>query len=260
MATVILHHGLFGTDEIRLGPLRRSYWHRIDRAIATAGHTVITTRVHPTASIETRARQLKQQILDRLEGIGAIGRPNERAVLVAHSMGGLDARYMISKLGMARHVESLVTIATPHRGSPYADWIVRNLGDRMGLLRFVTQLGLDISAGHDLTTAHCARFNDEVTDHPDVRYASIICSRPRHQMPAFALHSHSVIGAAEGDNDGLVSTTSAAWGEHLCTWPIDHWQAFNRHYSIRHRTVDVSPRYVEMLGRFLNGKNAGEKK
>src|SRR5262249_5187529 len=40
-----------------------------------------------------------------------------RAVHVfAHSMGGLDARYMISRLGMAKRVLSLTTIATPHRG------------------------------------------------------------------------------------------------------------------------------------------------
>jgi len=251
MTPVILHHGLFGTDEIRLGPLRRSYWHNIDRAIAGRGHPVIATRVHPTASIETRARQLKQQILDRLEGIGHSGR---RVVMIAHSMGGLDARYMISKLGMARHVEALITVATPHRGSPYADWIVRNLGDRFGLLRFATQLGLDLSAAADLTTTQAVRFNEEITDHPDVRYASVTCVRPRHQMPAFAIHSHSVVGAAEGDNDGLVSTTSAAWGAPLDSWPIDHWQAFNRHYTIRHRTVDVAPRYVELLDQFLSAK------
>ena len=51
-----------------------------------------------------------------------MGREKDRVVIIAHSMGGLDARYMISRLGMDDRVTALVTITTPHRGSPYADW------------------------------------------------------------------------------------------------------------------------------------------
>ncbi len=244
MIPIVLHHGLFGRDEIRLGPLRLSYFSKIDRAIADRGHLVIKTRVHPTASVERRSRELKQQILERLE---MADRPNERVLLIAHSLGGLDARYMVSKLGMARHVAAVLTVCTPHRGSPYADWIERNLGQRMGLLPVVRKLGLDISAGIDLTTNACARFNDEVPDHPDVRYASVACARPFHQMPAFAMHSHAIVSAVEGDNDGLVSIKSGQWGEHLGTWPVDHWQAINRKFSIRHPSEDVSPRYLKVL-------------
>ncbi len=248
MIPVVLHHGLFGRDAIRLGPLRLSYFSKIDRAIADRGHLVIQTRVHPTASVERRSRELKQQILDRLE---SAGQPRAKVLLIAHSMGGLDARYIVSKLGMARHVAAILTITAPHRGSPYADWIERNLGQRIGLLPIVRKLGWDISAGIDLTTDACARFNDEVPDHPDVRYASITCARPCHQMPAFALHSHSVISAIDGDNDGLVSLKSGVWGEHLGTWPVDHWQAINRKFAIRHPSEDVSPRYVEVLEKWM---------
>lgn len=249
MIPVVLHHGLFGLGDLRVGPLRMSYFHKIDRAIAARGHLVISTRVHPTASVAKRARELKQLILHRLE---MADQPHAKVLLIAHSMGGLDARYMVSKLGMARHVAALLTICTPHRGSPYADWIERNLGQRMGLLPVVRKLGLDISAGIDLTTEQCARFNDDVPDHPDVRYASITCVRPRHQMPAFALHSHTVIGTAEGDNDGLVSDQSGRWGEHLGTWPVDHWQAVNRAFAIRHPSEDVSEEYLHALKRLCD--------
>jgi len=34
--------------------------------------------------------------------------------LFAHSMGGLDARHMITHLGMANRVRTLTTIGTPH--------------------------------------------------------------------------------------------------------------------------------------------------
>ncbi|OWA21469.1 hypothetical protein B9W64_04630 [Streptomyces sp. CS159] len=46
-----------------------------------------------------------------------IGDPTARAVFVAHSMGGLVARYYLDVLGGNRHARGLVTIGTPYRGS-----------------------------------------------------------------------------------------------------------------------------------------------
>jgi triacylglycerol lipase len=248
---IVLHHGLFGRDEYRLGPLRRSYFHRIERAIAQEGHLVIATRVHPTAGVETRARQLKQQILDRLAIAGLTG---QRVLLIAHSMGGLDARYMVTHLGMARHVAGVLTVATPHRGSPFADWVQTQLGQRVGLLPMLQKFGLDLGAIIDLTTRACARFNEQVPDHPDVKYASITCGRPLRQMPAFAFASHHVIESAEGENDGLVSRASAAWGDVIADWPVDHWQAINRHFAIRHPADDISPSYLGAIEGWWNEK------
>ncbi len=45
--------------------------------------------------------------------------------IVAHSKGGLDARYMISHLDMGGAVASLTTIATPHRGSELLNLLCR---------------------------------------------------------------------------------------------------------------------------------------
>ena len=76
----------------------------------------------------------------------------QRVLIVAHSMGGLDARYMISRMGMEDHVAALLTITTPHRGSPYADWIVRHLGRRLHGFRLMKLLKVDVQAANDLTT------------------------------------------------------------------------------------------------------------
>lgn len=43
--------------------------------------------------------------------------PNARLVLIAHSMGGLVARYFIEVLGGWRDTRSLITLGTPHRGA-----------------------------------------------------------------------------------------------------------------------------------------------
>ena len=48
---------------------------------------------------------------------------------VAHSMGGLDVRHLISTIKPTEYRPvSLTTIGTPHRGSPFMDWCAANIG------------------------------------------------------------------------------------------------------------------------------------
>src|SRR5690606_10499932 len=126
-------HGIFGYDRVQVGPVGWAYFGGgIERAIAARGHPVCAARVSRTGSIITRATELKSSILAHLD---RLQRPHdERIVLIAHSMGGLDARYMIRHLDMAHRVAALVTLSTPHRGSSYADWVLRNI-DRAPLAR-----------------------------------------------------------------------------------------------------------------------------
>jgi len=246
MIPIVLHHGLLGFTNLRAGPVKFCYFRGIDDAISQLGHPVIVTRVHPTAGVATRARQLKEIILRQLDILGQTGR---RVVLVAHSLGGLDARYMIRRLGMEDRVAALLTISTPHRGSSYADWCLRNLGQRLGGLRLMHGLGLDVQAVNDLTTESCRRFNEEIVDSPRVRYFSVSASRPWHRVPAFALHAFKVIYDAEGDNDSLVSVRSSTWATHLGVWPADHWHTINHRLvlELKDPTGDITPYYLRAL-------------
>lgn len=85
---------------------------RIGKALQDAGNTVEVSDTDGFGSIEHNAAQLKKQILALLERTGA-----ERVNLFAHSKGGLDAKYMIDRLGMSEKVASLTTLSTPHRGA-----------------------------------------------------------------------------------------------------------------------------------------------
>src|SRR5437868_2324493 len=176
---IVLSHGLFGFGEVSLGKLKVSYFNRIDRALKERGTPLIVTRVHPTGSIELRARQLKAAILKQLRILSRSTEQREpraddestdncagKIVIFAHSMGGLDARYMISKLGMADRVAALVTLSTPHRGSPYADWCMINLGKRLKGLQLMRLLGIDVRAVADLTTDACRKCNRKIKNHP----------------------------------------------------------------------------------------------
>jgi triacylglycerol lipase len=246
MLPIALHHGLFGYDELRLGPLRHAYWRGVDRAIRSRGHSVIITRASATGTVQQRARDLKESLLRHLAQYDR----GTRVILIGHSMGGLDARYAVSRLGLADRVAAVITVTTPHRGSPFADWGIRNLDQRFGVLRIINRLGIEVGAFQDLTTTSCAAFNEQTPDHPDVKYFSVSCARPWHKMPPWAMHSFKVIEAAEGENDGLVSIKSATWGTHLGTWPADHWHSMNRRWLPEFgadRTGDIVPYYHRML-------------
>jgi triacylglycerol lipase len=255
---IILHHGICGFGRLELGPIHISNFRWIDQAIAANGHRLSVPNVHPTAGIERRARILRRHVLHQLDRVWH----ERRCIIIAMSMGGLDARYMISRLGMADRVAALLTVCTPHRGSSYADWTVSQLIDRLGGSRLIRLLPLDIQGVVDLTRESCARFNQVVPDAPGVRDYSVNCIAPPEQMPLHARHAYNVIHRAEGANDGRVSRDSAVWGQHLATWPLNHWQAINSRLARLPPgdQRDVSPRYLEALAHVLHdcGGDAGE--
>jgi len=218
----------------------------IDREIAAAGYPVSVTCVHPTAGIERRAKQLKVWILENCK----IPR-GKKIILVTHSMGGLDARYMLSRLNMASKVDALITVCTPHRGTPYADWCIKHLGRRLRGIQLMNFLGLDMQGVMDLTTEHCARFNEQVLDVPGVRYYSVAGQRPLREMPPMGYHSWKIVHKVEGENDGLVSPSSGRWGKYLGTWRADHWRVVNRRFipDVGNRTEEIGAYYLSVLDR-----------
>jgi triacylglycerol lipase len=247
MCPIVLHHGFFGLGNFRVGPIYVPFFRGgIERALAERGHPLIAARVHPTAGVAERAQQLKESILRQL----AAGQLEDRpVVIIAHSMGGLDARYMIAHLGMQQRVRALLTISTPHRGSSFADWVMLHLGQRLRIARLVASLGLNWRAVFDLTRRECQQFNDQVPDSPMVRYFSVSAARPTRLMPKFLLLSHQIITASEGDNDGLVSVAASTWGTHLGTWPADHFHLINRRFTrtALRKNTNMAPRYLAAL-------------
>jgi triacylglycerol lipase len=242
-SVIVFHHGLILPGKLSIAGRTLGSFVGIDRLCTQRGYVPILTQVHPTASIERRAKQLKTAILERIEGA-------RRFVIVAHSMGGLDARHMVTHLGMSDRVAALVTICTPHRGSAYADWSLRHL-TRFGAMRLLRSIGLEVSAARDLTTERCQRFNERTPDVPGVRYYSISATRPLRRISPLLMQPYLIVRRAEGANDGLVSVRSARWGEHLGTWPVDHLHVLNLRFTIEllTRGGDVRPRYESVLDR-----------
>jgi triacylglycerol lipase len=246
MSPIVLLHGIFGYERLKIGPFQRTYFGAIADAIRDRGHPVLTPGVLPCGLVSQRAQQAKTSILQWLE---QIGRSNERIIVIGHSMGGLDARYMISRLGMDRHVAALLTIATPHRGSPQADWWMDNPLMRQLGLPMLGKLGLNVRGGHDLMVNCCAQFNEQVPDSPNVRYFSVSAACPPGRVPLPLLPGYRNIRRQEGDNDALVSVQSAIWGEHLETWPVHHLHTINRRFPVDSKSPvgNIAPYYLKAL-------------
>jgi triacylglycerol lipase len=239
-APIVLVHGLFGFGKLRLGPwLELDYFHGVLAALEAAGNRVLAARLSPTGGVARRAAQLKA-FLDRHA-------PGEAVHLIAHSMGGLDSRYMISHLGMAGRVLSLTTLGTPHRGSPFADWA-------LGHLVFLVApafdfLGLPREAFTDLTVAGCQQFNAETPDAPGVRYFSVAGRyEPTWRNPTWRV-SAPIVARVEGPCDGVVSLASASWGEGCEVWEGDHLSLVNWPPGVRGAGNDHLPDYARLLGR-----------
>lgn len=212
---IVLAHGLGGFVEFRIFGITIQYFKGIKKHLEDCGYTIFVTKVKPTASIKDRAEDLKNAILTFTDS---------KVHIIGHSMGGLDARYMISKLGMADKVATLVTIGTPHWGSYFADWGVKVLGRGCKCIWFIEKiLRIDTQGFIDVTTKKCNEFNKNILDIDGVRYISYAGVQKWYKINCFLQTPYWYIRYKAGANDGLVHTESAKWGEFRGIVAADHW-------------------------------------
>lgn len=212
---VVLAHGLLGFDELRLAGAYLpgiQYWRGIREAMIARGITVINATVAPSGSIEERAEDLEASIRAKAAG--------EKVNIIAHSMGGLDSRYLVSRIKpTAFEVASLTTVSSPHHGSSFADFVFREIGDKRlaKLYKLAEKLNLETGAFRQLTQEYARNdFNPKTPDIEDVRYFSYGAQFDPSLLSAFRF-SHGHIIQEEGPNDGLVSVQSAMWGQYKGT-------------------------------------------
>lgn len=244
---LVLAHGLFGFKNV--GPL--DYFYGITGALTAQGRVVYTPRVDAVQSAAVRG----QQLVDEIEKI-KLETGAAKVVIIGHSQGGLDARWA------AAHdpdsVAGVVTVATPHRGSPVADVALGVLpGDSSAALDVLGNLfGLDTSGSstsfagalHDLSSDGASQFNADNPNVPGLPYFSIAgrsnlagsnkCAPAAapfmttwdgdaDPMKAVLLPVAGILAAAELPDtpvqDGLVTVDSATWGQFLGCVPADHF-------------------------------------
>ena len=208
---VVLVHGLGYDDKINGG-----YWGSVPSTLRHKGAKVFFGCQDPNGEIKENAKQVLDTVtfICRSEGV-------EKVNLIAHSKGGIEARYMITHLDEGRHVASLTTIATPHRGIVTSD----KIGKHSALLQkfFYHQVRslISINGGEwmedllvceRLTADYMAVFNVLVPDVEDVYYQSYACDMKRMSKDIALSPFYRIIKTCEGPNDGFVSVESAKWG------------------------------------------------
>lgn len=125
----------------------------VARVLTDEGHFVHLASVPPYAGTPERAAVLATEIdrareafcRERSTDDVATCTASTQVHLVGHSQGGLDARYVVSKLGYGPHTASVTTIGAPHRGTPLGDVGLSLLGDPRGEAEVssLLQLALD---------------------------------------------------------------------------------------------------------------------
>jgi len=245
---IIIHHGFAGGH----GGVF-AYTGVVDALRGQA--TVVQTQVPPFDAIAVRAAELQRIVDDTLRTTGAA-----KVNIIAHSLGGLDARHLISVMGYGDRVASLTTISTPHQGTLAADL---GLGLVPGFARPVVDalaglIGEQISdsntsvnvlaALHDLSVAHAAERNQQTPDDGRVFYQSwagvstlLGLGSERDGIAAacdgkLMIHPDTMDRArilfapivpvisqwGKDAHDGLVTVASSKWGQFNGCIPADH--------------------------------------
>lgn len=220
---IILAHGIYRFDKIfppAFSPDNskddsRHYFKNIRSMLMGHGYTVFHSSVDWGGSLATRAKDLRDQIRLFTDNFTT----HEKLHIIAHSMGGLDARKMLYEYQMNDKVVSLTTIGAPHHGSPFADWVEKHAGFTIELL---DSLGLNITGLHDLTTNSCEQFNKMVSEWEKtcgVKFRAYAGKQNFARIfPPLKL-SYQIIFDKEGENDGLSSVKSARWNDEYSVEP-----------------------------------------
>lgn len=252
---IVLCHGFFGFEDFAGLDFVNYFWGVRDDLLEAGEPLVFTPAVDPFDDSEVRGAQLLAHV-ERIVAETGFAKVN----LVAHSQGGLDARFVAHF--RPDLVASVTTISTPHRGTRLADLALglTDHGPVPGLLDALVRLigrPLWSAAGDDtsvtsamrqLSTAGAAAFNAAYPDAAGVAYYSLagrtdwhrggeICAvddappfivrwaDERDPVDALFLITEPLLDGGLFDpipNDGLVTVASARWGRFLGCIPADH--------------------------------------
>lgn len=236
---IVLVHGLFGFDRIGVPGVKLHYFRGIVKHLEALGCHAHAVRLPAAKSVPERAKIL-------VDKIAALDHP--KVDIIAHSLGGLDARYALSKLGLASRVRSLVTIGTPHHGTPLASFATDGA---LGLARkAIAIIGIKLEALDWLSPAALEKFNADVADAPGVRYACVVGGIREAGTPvALAIApTHAYLRRVAGPNDGLVPISSQYWGETIAEIEADHWEQVGWRMTMR-GSFDALAMYAFIVAR-----------
>jgi len=224
---VIFLHGLMGGSRVS--------FKGVSQYFESLGCKVRVPDVSPVNSSELRGGQLVDIVRNVRQVTGS-----PKVNIVAHSQGGLDARFAISRLGLASSVASLSMLSTPNRGSPLADLALKDMNNPLSKIFLSSGLGTiaDITnsngsnsndtaiAMQSLSTTYVNQtFNPSTPDAPGVLYQSWAARTgpgTRDQIKVNFKLTQQYLLKNGGENDGMVPASSGPWGIFRGVLDADH--------------------------------------
>ena len=244
---VLLVHGMMVKD-FSLWPAFRG----ITDFLRKQNVTVYVSNQDGVGSVETNAAQLKQEIEEILRKENC-----DKVNIIAHSKGGVDSRYMISRLDMADRVASLTTLSTPHHGSGlsarllnmprfmaktiafFADTFYKILGDKQPNILLL---------GQELTGDAMERFNEAVPNMPMVYYQSFSSTAPGKKAFLRFIPYQISRYCEQDDTDGMVAVKSSQWGNYRGSMgaELDHFKMVGV-YGTKKKLAGVGLFYLHII-------------
>ncbi|UTC77861.1 hypothetical protein E4O04_07560 [Treponema sp. OMZ 799] len=192
-----------------------SYWGRITDCLQNHGAKVFFSNHDRIGTIHDNAVKIKEKLdyIIKTEHL-------EKVNIIAHSKGGIEARYLISTLGAAKYTASLTTFASPHHGikaidaacripllmsafNPFVNVCFKLWGDKNPQFKkTVKELGAE----------DMEKFNAENKDNPHVLYFSYAAKMKNALSDLIFLLSYPIVKFTDGNSDGLIPVESAKWG------------------------------------------------
>lgn len=213
---ILLVHGVFFRDYKFV-----NYWGRIPAELISNGAVIYYGNHQSAASVPDSGFELAGRIKQIVDETGC-----EKVNIIAHSKGGLDCRYAISKCGVSQYVASLTTINTPHRGCEFADYLLSKTPlpvqkriestYNFSMKRLGDQNPDFISAVRDLTSSRCTALDLEMKSPENVYCQSVGSRLNKASNGKFPLNfTYKLVKYFDGPNDGLVSEQSQSWGNNF---------------------------------------------
>lgn len=213
---IVLSHGMGASYEIAWGI--EKYWHDIPGALQDEGAEVYITSVDAMGTTAEKAWQWYQNILEIKAISGA-----EKLNVIGHSHGSVYTRLAISNYpGVADMIASHTSIAGPHRGSAMAEVVMGLIKDNFLADLIDAAIKLIMSNNSSDTVANLADltrdymnnvFNPNVPNAEGIYYQSYAYKISSLLGSGLFAATWPILSYLEGDNDGLVSVTSAKWGK-----------------------------------------------
>jgi len=251
---VVLMHGFGMGATFRRG----GHLHEEAMSLRSRGVRAYAPNVAAYNTVEARSAMWLQRIEPILDETST-----ERIILIAHSMGGLDARYLIQQEGLHDVVDVLVTVSTPHRGSSIANLVLdqpsvvrkwmMEMADWLGTHALDDATANALQAITQLTPRYMqTSFNPATPDHPDVEYWSFAGHAGRGTdvtLDPFLRFLNTYLFDREGPNDGFVSVDSARWGTFCGTVDADHARQVGFRSNFGGSTFDSNAFYAGVAKR-----------